>query len=513
MGFAFVLSAVPFALAGPDAQLSLCSAPVSTTNGCIIGHQAQKRSHVCEYLGVPYAVPPIGHLRFAPPEAFTSDETLIASAYVNCIQPSSRQVIYPEATPQELQILANFANQAKNHSQSEDCLALNIWTKPSNRTGKPTLVFFHGGRWTGGTSNTPYYDGQFFADTEDVIVITLNFRINIFGFPGAPGATQNVGLLDQRRAVEWIRDNTVAFGGTPDKITIVGQSSGGVAVDFWSYSFRTDPIVSGLISHSGNAFSFPVNNQSLSSSYWYNVSTHVGCGNTGDVLPCMRSLNTSTLLAASSLARAPPQPSIARSIPAFQPTIDNLTVFADYPSLSSAGAFAPIPYLHGNNHHESGYYRISAYASNNATAPESVWTAFELESFTCPTARAARHRARAAVPNWRYRYFADWDNLRLYPGSGAYHGAEMNMVIGNSEGVSRVSASEDEERLSRVMMRAWAAFAGDPVMGLEREMGWPKYDEQGETLGMLGFGDEGGLDFVGSGTYDGECGSLGDGVI
>lgn len=173
-----------------------------------------------------------------------------------------------------------------------------------------------------------------------MVVVTLNYRINIFGFSGAPGERQNIGLLDQRLAVEWVRDNIAAFGGCSSKIVIFGQSSGSVAVDYWSYAYPKDPIVSGLISHSGNVFSFPVNSRQLAEKNWYNVSSSLGCGDTGDVLSCMRKQDFHDIKAAAFKVKPPPNTSIARSQPAFQPTPDEITVFKDYGPLSSNGEFA-----------------------------------------------------------------------------------------------------------------------------------------------------------------------------
>lgn len=201
--------------------------------------------------------------------------------------------------------------------------------------------------WTIGETNTPFYNGQYFADAEDVVVVTLNYRLNIFGFPGAPDAPKNVGLLDQRLAVEWVRDNIRAFGGDPSKMVIFGHSVGGAAVDFWSYV--QDPIVTGLISHSGTAFSFPINSKELAEQHWYNASAMLGCGSTGDVMPCMRSKPFTDIVAAAAGVRPPPATSQARSQPAFQPTVDNQTVFSpgEYARLSSDGKFARLVRHHG----------------------------------------------------------------------------------------------------------------------------------------------------------------------
>lgn len=193
-----------------------------------------------------------------------------------------------------------------------------------------------------GNTHTPFYNGQYFSDAEDVVVVTLNYRLNIFGFPGAPGGTQNLGLRDQRLAVEWVRDNIGSFGGNASQITIFGQSSGGVAVDYWSYAYPLDPIVSGMISHSGNAFSFPLNSPNVTTSNWYNVSEQLGCGSCGDTISCMRQKNWTDVEAASAKLPSTSGGSPVRSVPPFYPSVDDEIVFSDYVSLSEQGKFAKV---------------------------------------------------------------------------------------------------------------------------------------------------------------------------
>jgi len=193
-----------------------------------------------------------------------------------------------------------------------------------------------------GNTDTPFYNGQFLADAEDVVVITLNYRLNIFGFPGAPNNTQNLGLRDQRLAVEWIRDNIAGFGGNSSKLTIFGQSAGGVAVDYWSYAYAKDPIVSSFISQSGNALSFPLNAANLTTSNWYTVSSKLGCGSSGNTLACMRKQDWTDITAAAATVAASSDGSPLRSVPAFYPTVDNVTVFSNYTALSDEGKFAKL---------------------------------------------------------------------------------------------------------------------------------------------------------------------------
>lgn len=165
--------------------------------------------------------------------------------------------------------------------------------------------------------------------------------MNIFGFPGLPGHPPNLGLLDQRLAVEWVKQNIRAFGGDPERIIISGQSCGSASVDYWAYAYQSDPLVAGLISHSGTALSFPTNNKTTAAQHWYTVSAQLGCGSSGNVLSCMRQQNATAILTAASAVKVPTT-NPARKAPAFQPTVDGVTVFENYTLLSQQGKFARI---------------------------------------------------------------------------------------------------------------------------------------------------------------------------
>ena len=358
-----------------------------------------------------------------------------------------------------------------------------------------------------GNTNSPFYNGQYLADAEDVVVVTLNYRLNIFGFPGAPGIPENAGMRDQRLAVEWVRDNIVSFGGDAGKITIFGQSSGGVAVDYWSYAYEKDPIVSGLISESGNAFSFPLNPANLTLHNWYNVSGRLGCGTSGNTVECMRQQPWQAIEAASAKIKPSSGGSPVRSIPAFYPSIDEELVFSDYVSRSASGNFAKIPYLLGNNNHEQGYYILPAYAQGiNVTQAQG--DLFLLQSFTCANAFEAANRIAAGVPTWQFRYFGHWKNLRLYPGSGAYHGSDLEMVFGGDADVSGIPPGQDEMEVTALMQRAWAAFAADPVAGLSTVLKWPMINPHTESLVRLAYNNSPTADFVKPSLYDAPCSTV-----
>ncbi|KFY03178.1 hypothetical protein O988_01662 [Pseudogymnoascus sp. VKM F-3808] len=451
---------------------------VTTSRGRITGHKAPQAENVYEFLGVPFAKPPVGELRFAPPAKLgpaSSSAAFVADKFTG-----GKPVDYPEHTPQFQKIINAFSNTLGN-PVGEDCLYLNVWSKKTGKKNKPVVVFFYGGRWSIGGANTPFYTGKYLADAEDVVVVTVNFRLNIFGYPGAPGESQNLGMQDQRLAVEWIQSNIGAFNGDSSKITIFGQSSGGLAVDFWAYAYKKDPIVAGVIALSGNAYSFPLNTLELAAQNWYNVSEQLGCGAQGDTMKCMRQANWDDIRAAAAKVPPPPGTSQARSQPPFQATIDEKLVFSDYYERAQAGNLAKIPYMLGNNQNEAGYYKVPAYGQGKILN-QSVWDDFNLECFTCATALEAAQRVASGVPTWRYVHHGDWDNTRLYPTSGAYHGVDLHMIFGASADVSGLPEVPAQTKAKGNIQKAYAAFAADPVHGLTKKAGWPAYDPKKNTL-------------------------------
>ena len=165
-----------------------------------------------------------------------------------------------------------------------------------------------------------------------------SYRLNIFGFPGLPGYPQNVGLQDQRLAVEWVRDNIAAFGGDPDRITLFGQSAGASSADFYSYAYTKDPIVGSFIFQSGTAQAFN-STQPDNLAAWWPTSAYVGCGAQGTVelaasLSCMRTKSFTDILAGIATL-----PSTSKILGDFSPTVDETLVFSDYEARSLAGNF------------------------------------------------------------------------------------------------------------------------------------------------------------------------------
>lgn len=504
------LCALDSSLAAPRAKLNT----LKTENGLVTGHRAPK-ANVWEYLGIPYAAPPLGNLRFAEPQKYQPRGAYNASSFgYDCPQQAATQPAFPGFTSQAARILAYFT-AATGTQRSEDCLTLNIWSKQTgkNEANKPVFVLFHGGRFAGGNTNTPFANGQYLANNEDLVVVSVNYRLNVFGFPGAPGAEANLGLKDQRLAVEWLQRNIAAFGGNPKKILIAGQSSGGAAVDWWSYAYRQNPIVHGLMSTSGNAFSFPMNTAQKQKDNWNTLSTALGCGNSTDSLSCMRKQPFEAISLAVTKIAPSPGGSPVRSTPPFYPMVDNSTIFSarEYLSRASSGDFAPLPYFHGHNNYEQGYYVIPAFAQGrNVTEAQSAQ--FLLESFVCPTSYEAQQRVKANVPTWVFRYFGDWDNTRLYPTSSAYHGSELHMILGGSEDASGLAATHAQDNTLRLFQGAVAAFASDPKNGLAK-FGWPRFDPKTESWIQIAVGNQARATFVKPEEYDGTCANITMGAL
>ncbi|KAA8566688.1 hypothetical protein EYC84_009222 [Monilinia fructicola] len=372
---------------------------------------------------------------------------------------------------------------------SEDCLALNIWT-PSIFTKelKPVLFFIHGGRFVSGTTDNPLYQGQYLAATGDVVVVTIDYRLLVFGFPGSPSLpSPNLAFLDQRLALEWVKANIQLFGGDPSRILMYGQSTGGLSVHYHAFAWPDNPIASAFMSISGVLNDKP-NSPELSKSYWDQLALLVDCNNDVEetVIRCMQKLPYQTILAA--IKKLPSTPTEFLPQTQFLPTIDEEIVFSDYATRANAGRFARLPYLVGNTNHESGYYAISAFAQN-ITLSQTQWDLHDLKRFTCAVSQSVSTRLRHHVRVYRYRFFGDFDNTRIYPTSGSYHLSDLNMWHGVGTDVR------------------------EPVGGLER-LGWKQDESEGNgTLNALGYNNKPEVLHVNSEKYDAQCTSLSLGTL
>ncbi|KAJ6441440.1 carboxylesterase [Purpureocillium lavendulum] len=380
--------------------------------------------------------------------------------------------------------------------QSEDCLTLNIWTKPqAGERRKAVLVWVHGGSFVVGSSALPVYNGQFFADQEDVVLVSINYRLSIFGYPGNPLGAQNLGLLDQRLALEWVRDNIANFGGDPTRITLFGQSAGGVSADDHTYAWARNPIVHGVIAQSGTSTGIGTRTKSQAAGLWFKAASALGCGDQRS--PAWRVQECMLRKPAADIAKATVATVNSPIKMPYCPTMDNIVVFED----NSQHVPAALPMLIGNTDFEGGLFELFT----DSPVPPDFWRQDGQKMFVCPAARRAAVSVKDGNPTWRYRYHGVFPNMELStnPPSGAYHEAEVPLLF-DTVRQDKMASTREEVALGKYLRSAWAAFAKDPVHGLER-LKWPRYNPNGTTLIRLGFDNKVGPNTAKGNMYDWGC--------
>jgi len=324
--------------------------------------------------------------------------------------------------------------------------------------------------------------------------------LSILGFPGNPIAQNNLAFLDQRLALEWVRENIANFGGDPGRITLFGQSAGASSADYYAYAWASEPIAAGIILESGTTFSFGLPYpKSVSAAAWYTVTTALGCGNASTdsrmLLACMRNVEINSLLGAV------PTNGLAALISAFGPTVDNSIVFSNY----SQQMPARIPVLVGSNDYESGLFRTEL-AMSNMTFPDSIWDEYNLAAFTCPSSVRANASIAARNPTWRYRYFGNFPNTNVSSEGGAYHGAELPLLFGTTSSTPGPNSTVEELKFQTYLQGAWTTFAKDPVHGLRTyEGGWPLYNAAEKSLLRLAYNNRVGTNLAFPMVYDAGC--------
>ncbi len=189
---------------------------VTTASGDIHGvHEDGVRV----FRGVPYAAPPVGTLRFMPPQP--------APRWRGVRNAVADGPIAPQGRSRLAHVMGDF-----ERPQSEDCLTLTIWTPDTVAESDrcPVLVWVHGGAFSSGAGSLPWYSGERFA-ANGVVTVSINYRLGALGFLCLPGVSDgNLGFLDQAAALLWVRENIRAFGGDPNNVTVVGQAAGAISI-------------------------------------------------------------------------------------------------------------------------------------------------------------------------------------------------------------------------------------------------------------------------------------------
>ncbi|KJA28806.1 hypothetical protein HYPSUDRAFT_61648 [Hypholoma sublateritium FD-334 SS-4] len=479
---------------------------VLTQQGAVAGTQVLPT--VRQFLGIPFATAQRWQAPQLPP---LRGNTLQAINFSDgCLQ---------NLSPNNAEYLMLNGNGGINAPAGEDCLFVNIWA-PSTKRRQDTavLIWVYGGTFAFGTSGVPVFNGtNMIRDNDDIILVTFNYRLNIFGQPNAPQLSPqnnvNSGLLDVEAAIQWVHANIANFGGDPNRITISGQSAGGIAVDAYTFSHPNDTIVKGMPQQgskksvvSGTVGGIILTNTPNNFTDWNGVASAVGCGSaaTTQQFTCMQKTSARTL-----------EQAVMSTGAAFNLVIDNTTIPADTQTRATNGDFLRVPLLVGSTAHEEDIFVVARQLSTSGigyTIPAITEIYSDAATGfvgTCPSNRTAMLRLNANVPTFRYQYQGIFRSLSTRPDLRAYHSSEIPMIFGTYNDTvingATVPATLDQVALSKYMQSAWVAFARDPEGGLPK-IGWPTYDPSTATLAQLGnFFNTSGVVFGQSAWIDAVC--------
>jgi para-nitrobenzyl esterase len=456
---------------------------VKTSAGSVSGIN---QSGIRVYLGIPFAAPPVGDLRWKPPAPARSwDGTRAATAY--------------GATCPEAQKSSPAGGAAQN--TSEDCLYLNVWTPAENASAKlPVMVFFYGGGFTSVEGSMPLYNGTTLAE-KGVVVVTTNYRIGALGFLAHPGldresphnASGNYGFLDQQAALHWVQDNIGAFGGDPSRVTIFGQSAGGESTYIHLVSPESKGLFSQAIVESGPFFAQgaiinATHPKDVAEAFGTGYAESLGCSGP-DAISCMRNTSPVALIAAT-----PSSPSEFQSTHTvmFEPNVDGWVLPDSLNNLYRDHREAAVPLMVGNNANDgttlsaganmsvpeyraflasrfgSGADAVFAHYPANSTAEVQLRLAQIMENmdFIDSVKYAAGSMSNISPDTYMYRY------SYIIPGQpqGAFHGSELVLLFS-------VPGIPVDPAVAGNVVDLWTRFAktGDPNGGTN--LTWPKYTQ------------------------------------
>ncbi len=458
---------------GPDAPPAASCTPVagnpaelvSTTSGVI--HGAAEGS-LLTYKRVPFAKPPIGERRWAAPAAPACAAEIDARSF----------------GPQCPQLADG------TFTGDEDCLHLNLWA-PSSAGPRAVMVWIHGGGNAQGSAVDPIYDGRRLAETGDVVVVTINYRLGQLGFLAEPTLGEgNYGLLDQIAALDWVHDNIAAFGGDPARVTIFGESAGGRDVCALVSSPAAAGLFRGAIMQSGGCLGLPSRATAEATAVDYVEAA--GCTGNADLPGCLRALDAEAAIRADA-----PTVSVLASQP-YQPMIDGVVLPDQAQHVIEAGQHNQGLFMVGANADETAAsappipsaqaYSTAVHAQLPPALADAALQHYPAASF--PTPRAAfvrlttdlrfvcpsREIAKAvdaaqSAPVFRY-LFAYRPSL-----VGATHGLDVPYLFGTFDaliinGQSYVPTATDLA-VSAQFQERWTGFARDGVPG--SDPAWPLY--------------------------------------
>lgn len=481
--------ALPFAvLFVASSAFAAIPLQVKTDKGVVEG-EATSDGKVMAFKGIPYAAPPVGSLRWAPP-APAEPWSGVRSAHdfgYHCVQ----SAIYNDMA-------------FHDPGPSEDCLTLNVWTPAGAQPGKlPVMVWIYGGGLSGGGTSEHRQDGQFLAH-RDVVVVSMNYRLGIFGFFVHPELTAesphhasgNYGLMDQNAAIRWVKDNISAFGGDPSNITIFGESAGSFSVNFHMASPVSRDLFQKAIGESGGAIA---SSRGTELTMQQREKT--------DAAFALATYGTSKL---SELRRIPTEDIIrpvlaSRPAPRFGPVVDGYFLPKSVAEIYAAGEEAHIPLLAGWNADE-GRGGIAGSLNQFTAAGFAVQVETEfpgrsaefLKLYPNTTEASALSSAAdyagdkfIAYSTWRwleaqvatggkpvYRYLFALGNPgdRFHtPAAGAFHSDDIEYVFGTLDFRPEAVWRPEDRKLSSEIQTYWTNFARSGNPNGPGVPNWPAY--------------------------------------
>lgn len=510
-------------------QVCLANTIVKTKNGIIRGtHNYEFKQDF--FLGIPYAFPPTGSLRFASPQPYnkTWDNVKVHDKYGDsCIS------------------VGNSGNYGLN--QSEDCLTLNVVRPEGNHKDLPVAIWIYGGAFVDGASATPSYNLSYIVQNsveigKPIIAVSLNYRLGGFGFLNAEAAIAknwtNVGLRDQLTAIEWVRENIEAFGGDPDHLVIWGESAGAMSVGFLLNSGMLGDYVQGAIMESGTSIISQVGYAGLQESDYTALTKHFNCtGN--DTLGCLQKVDSHDLQYVFNKTNKvlPGQNYIF-------PYIDYQVIPKSGYNTLEKGNFTKVPILLGTTTDEGtsfipsslqneelflAYIKMNFPLMSNATVQEllslyplndtslhtpldptyntseiifpssynvslypTIATLATDVLFAGPTRITAESFVNQSLPVFKYRHnipnLADAE----HPWTGVGHFKEIVYVFDNPTNLTKGAwdASEKSANASADISKHWVSFISDldPNWDDDAEL-WPEYgeSEQNQVFDLRGF--------------------------